>query len=193
MGYDAPVPRSSDARGRAIETTAKLLCRQGYAATGLTEVIELSGAPKGSFYFHFPGGKEQLATEAIQTADSYVQHMMRSTLDQSVTAVEAVEGLGRLFADWLERSNYTEGCPVTTVTLETAPRSGELFDACATSFASWQSLLASDLVDRGYSSDRSDKLANLILCSLEGAFVLSRAQMSCRPFTDAVEVLAELL
>jgi TetR/AcrR family transcriptional repressor of lmrAB and yxaGH operons len=187
------MPRSSDAREKAIAATARLLCRQGYAATGLTEVLELSGAPKGSFYFHFPGGKEQLATEAIQSADGYVGHMIQNTLDMSPSPEEAVRGLALLFAGWLERSGFVEGCPVTTVTLETEPDSGALADACAASFRNWEGSMSRYLETSGYGSDRSAKLANLIMCSLEGAFVLSRSQMSSKPFTDAAELLVELL
>lgn len=187
------MPRSSDARDKAIATTARLLCRQGYAATGLSEVLELSGAPKGSFYFHFPGGKEQLATEAIRSADSYVVHMMQVTLDRSETPQDAVRSLAALFAGWLERSDYVEGCPVTTVTLETEPGSGPLADACAASFQNWQGSMRRYLEAHGYDADRSAKLASLIMCSLEGAFVLSRSQMSPRPFRDAADLLVELL
>lgn len=187
------MPRSSDAREQAIATTAKLLCRQGYAATGLTEVLELSGAPKGSFYFHFPGGKEQLATEAVQAADSFVAHAIATTLRNAASPQEAVQALANRFADWLEQSNFTEGCPVTTVTLETAPGSGDLSDACAASFVAWQDLVASYLVENDYSADRAAKLANLIMCALEGAFVLARSQMSREPFVDASELLVELL
>ncbi|MFW2383031.1 MAG: TetR/AcrR family transcriptional regulator [Acidimicrobiales bacterium] len=187
------MPRSSDARDRAIATTATLLCRQGYAATGLTEVLELSGAPKGSFYFHFPGGKEQLATEAIQSADGYVAHMIQTTLDQSESPEGAVRGLASLFAGWLERSGYVEGCPVTTVTLETRPGSGVLSEACAASFRHWGTSMRRYLESVGYSPERSSLLANLIMCSLEGAFILGRSQMSSKPFTDAADVLVELL
>ncbi len=187
------MPRSSDAREQAIATTAKLLCRQGYAATGLTEVLELSGAPKGSFYFHFPGGKEQLATEAVQAADSFVAHTISSTLQKSTSPHEAVKALASRFAEWLEQSEFTEGCPVTTVTLETAPGSGALFDACAASLATWQAVIARYLQDNGYSVQRAAMLANVIMCSLEGAFVLSRAQQDRQPFTDAADILVELL
>ncbi len=187
------MPRSSDARERAIRTTARLLCRQGYAATGLAEVLELSGAPKGSFYFHFPGGKEQLATEAIESADGYVNHMIQSTLDRSESPDLAVRGLAALFASWLERSGYVEGCPVTTVTLETEPGSGPLADACASSFRNWEDSMTQYLEANGYSPDRSAKLANLILCSLEGAFVLSRSQASPEPFSNAADLMVELL
>jgi TetR/AcrR family transcriptional repressor of lmrAB and yxaGH operons len=187
------MPRSSDARDKAIATTARLLCRQGYAATGLTEVLDLSGAPKGSFYFHFPGGKEQLATEAIQSADGYVAHMIQITFDRSESPQVAVRGLAALFAGWLERSRYVEGCPVTTVTLETEPGSGPLADACAASFRNWQGSTQRYLETCGYAPDRAAKLANLIMCSLEGAFVLSRSQMSPQPFTNAADLLVELL
>jgi TetR/AcrR family transcriptional repressor of lmrAB and yxaGH operons len=187
------MPRSSDARDKAIQTTAKLLCRQGYAATGLTEVLELSGAPKGSFYFHFPGGKEQLATEAIESANGYVKHMIQTTLGRSESPEAAIRALASLFAGWLERSGYVEGCPVTTVTLETEPGSGELADACAASFRSWQESMRQYLELNGYTTDRSARLSSLIMCTLEGAFVLSRSQMSTEPFDTVAELLVELL
>src|ERR1700749_2535691 len=62
---------SSRSNGRAsrksfLSATGVLLRRQGYAATGLSEIVDRSGAPRGSLYFHFPGGKEELAVAAME-------------------------------------------------------------------------------------------------------------------------------
>ncbi len=170
-----------------------MLCRQGYAATGLNEILEESGAPKGSFYFHFPGGKEQLATEAIVSAGSYVEHMMSSGLSSAESAEHGVRRLAKMFGDWMERSDYREGCPITTVTLETPPGDGELAEACSTAFASWELRITQFFLEHGYPTDRAADLANIVLCTLEGAFVLSRSQMSRQPFKRSADLLVELL
>ena len=47
-------------RDQFIETTCNLLEAQGYHATGLNQIVKESGAPKGSLYYHFPEGKEEL-------------------------------------------------------------------------------------------------------------------------------------
>ena len=58
--------RGGASREAFIASTGRLLRRQGYAATGLNEIVSRSGAPKGSLYFHFPGGKEELAAAAME-------------------------------------------------------------------------------------------------------------------------------
>ena len=60
--------RQSDARQRMIKSTARLFRRQGFHGTGLQQVLEASGAPRGSLYFHFPGGKEEIGETALTIA-----------------------------------------------------------------------------------------------------------------------------
>src|ERR1700753_3938055 len=82
--YLRGMPRKTDARARAIATAERLFRIQGYTATGLTQILDDSGAPKGSFYFHSPRGKAQLAEEAI---DQYVAARMAvlRTISESTT------------------------------------------------------------------------------------------------------------
>ncbi|MCA9793885.1 MAG: helix-turn-helix transcriptional regulator, partial [Candidatus Eremiobacteraeota bacterium] len=55
-------------RTKMIEAAARLIHKQGYHATGLAEVVDKSGAPRGSIYHYFPRGKNQLVEEAIEAA-----------------------------------------------------------------------------------------------------------------------------
>ncbi len=125
-----------------VEATAELLRRQGYNATGLNEIVARSGAPKGSLYFHFPGGKEELAVAAMSQAGDE----LRQAIGAIVTSSDDLgESLGRLIdalAAGLESSDYEMGCPIATVTLEVAASSKAVRAAADAVFASW--LLAPD-------------------------------------------------
>jgi TetR/AcrR family transcriptional regulator, lmrAB and yxaGH operons repressor len=187
------VPRSTDARGRAIAAAAKLMQRQGYAATGLTQVLETSGAPKGSFYFHFPDGKEQLATEAVRLADAQMRALIDGLLSRHADPARAVAALAETFADWLSRSGFADGCPITTVALEQSAVSQPLQQACSEAFLSWQRRLADHFCRAGHAPRDGDRLATLVLCSLEGAFVVAKATRSRKPFRDCAAPLASLV
>src|SRR5215217_141046 len=112
-----------------LTTTAKLLQRQGYHGTGLNQIIAEASAPKGSLYFHFPGGKEQLVAEAIQVSGEYVDGLLVKH-DGGTTAASVDSYLASIAAH-LERTNYAEGCPIATVALEASPVSNDIADSCA--------------------------------------------------------------
>ena len=68
-------------RERILHTASGLFQRQGYHATGLNQVLAEGKAPKGSLYFHFPRGKEQLAAEAVTAGAHEVRDELRDALD----------------------------------------------------------------------------------------------------------------
>jgi len=173
---------STEGRRRAVATAARLFQRQGYAATGLRQVLDKSGAPKGSFYHYFPQGKEQLATEAVRLSDAQMRALIDRLLADNPEPATAVRALAATFAEWLERSGYAEGCPITTVALEQSPISEPLRGACADAFESWQQLLADHLVRAGVEPAHAGPRATLVLCALEGAFVIAKATRSTAPF-----------
>lgn len=185
--------KRTDARERTIVTTAKLMQRQGYAATGLTQILQVSGAPKGSFYFHFPHGKEQLAAEAIRLAAGQISALIGDILDQHPSPQAAVAALADTFAARLIESDYTEGCPITTVALEQSATSAALQQACSGAFSSWQQRLAQHFCRAGHQQPVADQLATLVICALEGAFVIARTTRSSRPFRDCKQSLVALL
>jgi TetR/AcrR family transcriptional repressor of lmrAB and yxaGH operons len=187
-----PRPRS-DTREKIISSARTLFRRQGYHATGLAQIIEHSGAPRGSMYFLFPGGKEQVAVAAVTDWTATLDELIRATRADSPTARVWIERLAIHFADELRASDFTEGLPVTTITLDSVPASAALTEACRTAYDTWLGTLTEGLRDYGVPADRADGLAKLMLAGLEGAAVLCRAYQSTGPLDRIVPYVLSLL
>src|SRR5690349_22796393 len=113
----------SRSNGRAsreafLDATGVLLRRQGYAATGLNEIVARSGAPRGSLYFHFPGGKQELALAAMEATGEQLRAGIAALMSRPGGAAASLAGLIDALAAGLEASGYRDGCPIATVTLE---------------------------------------------------------------------------
>ena len=80
----------SDSKQRMLAKAAELFQKQGYSGTGLKQIIEESGTPRGSLYFHFPGGKEELAVEALQYACEARLETMHAIFDETSSTLDAV-------------------------------------------------------------------------------------------------------
>jgi TetR/AcrR family transcriptional regulator, lmrAB and yxaGH operons repressor len=169
------------AKERMLATAADLLQRQGYHGTGLAEVLAESGAPRGSMYFHFPGGKEQLACEALRASGdrwkARIAKIVEETKDPSTVIVRVCEALG----DELEASGYRLGCPVATVALEAAGDSEKIRQTCSEHFASWETLVAAHLERNGAAPEAAKIAATVTLASVEGALLLARVYKSKAP------------
>jgi TetR/AcrR family transcriptional repressor of lmrAB and yxaGH operons len=186
------VPRS-DTRARIIASARTLLRRQGYHATGLAQIIEHSGAPRGSVYFLFPGGKEQIAVAAIAEWTVEFDRLVRELRAEHGTARAWVEAMADHFANDLRASGYTEGLPITTITLDSVPSSAGLTVACRNAYETWLTALTDGLVAYGEPAGRADRLAKLMMASLEGAAVLCRAYQSTAPLEQIVPFVLDQL
>jgi len=187
-----PRPRS-DTRARIIHSARTLLRRQGYHGTGLTQVIEHSGAPRGSVYFLFPGGKEQIAVAAVDDWAEELDALLHKTRDMSPSARAWITTLAGHFSADLRSSDFTEGLPVTTVTLDSVPASPALTVACRSAYERWLTTLASGLQTYAVPAAQARTLATLLLAALEGAAVLCRAYRSTEPLDSVFARLLELL
>ena len=178
---------ASGAEGDALRVHLKqrqarlLLRRQGYAATGLSEIIALSGAPKGSLYFHFPAGKEQLAVAAMERSGDQLRGAIAGILSAHTQLGEALGALVDTLAVGLSCSDYRDGCPIATVTLEAAASSEAVRAAAAEVFDSWLEVLELRLREGGLEPPRARSRALLVLSALEGALILARAQRDPEP------------
>lgn len=162
-----------------IAGAVRLLAQQGLQATSFSEVLALTGAPRGSIYHHFPGGKDQLVAAAVDAAGAHALAVLDPLAGSDpATVTETFLGLWRLL---LERTDTTVGCAVLAVTVAT--RSDELLDQAGAVFRSWRSRLA-ELLAAGGLAD-ADAFAATLIAASEGAVVLARASRSLEPF-DAV-------
>lgn len=186
--------KGEQTKARMIDVTASLVRRQGYAGTGLNEIVRESGAPKGSLYFHFPGGKDELVAAAMVAAAAEWRGRLLSVL-QACPADPAgdVRAICAALAAELEGSGFAHGCPLATVTLETAAQNEALRAVSAEHFRGWEALIAGRLVAGGVDPARAGPLATLVLSGVEGAMLLARAYRDVAPLERVAGQLAEAL
>lgn len=189
----ADVVSIAPTRARILRRAARLLRRQGYQATGLKQVLEESGAPRGSFYFHFPGGKEQLAVEALRFEIERVARAIDVVLAAHAESGPALRAFLAGFGEIVRRSDFALGCPVGIVTLDSAPRSEALRAVCCEGFACWQQRLRAHLERAGLAAARADSLATLALSAAEGALMVSRARRDTRAFEAVCDEIERLV
>lgn len=192
MAKTAP-KQPAKTRGRLIAAAAKLFQEKGYAATGLSEILAAAGAPKGSLYHFFPGGKSDLASAALAAAGEAMVAELHRSMDQCSSAAEAIEAYADQLALWLEQSGFRRGCPVATVALEEAPGDTPVAHAARDALMATQAALAEILVSSGFSAARAEALAGHALAALEGALILARISKDAAPVRNAGRQIAALI
>jgi AcrR family transcriptional regulator len=174
-------------RERILDASTDLFRRQGLTGTGIKQILSRAGAPFGSLYHHFPGGKDELAAETIKRAGAQYAALVTEKLlagpDLAANIRDAFEGAGKTLIE----TGYADACPIETVALEVASTNEPLRLATAEVFESWLVGLTAILESAGVPAASGRPLAYVLLSSLEGAFVLARAAR--RP--DALEACGE--
>ena len=187
------MPRLTDSRSRMIRAAAELFRERGYHATTVSDVVNESGAPRGSTYFHFPGGKQELAREAIALAGDEIEEMVEQAARHANDAGSLVRALAQIFADRLEGSGYQSGCAIATMVLELAPRDQEFSSDFERVFGRWRAALVARFEPLGIAPGRAAVLADLIISALEGALLRARAARSVEPFRAPIETLISVI
>jgi AcrR family transcriptional regulator len=173
------MPRKSDARNRMIQSAALLFRERGVEGTAFADVLEHSGAPRGSVYHHFPGGKQQLAEEATRWAGDFMAAGLATALEQN-DPLAALDTFVELWAGILAQSGYEAGCPIVAAALE-GDRAPAARAEAAAAFNNWEQLLAEAATKSGVDPYRARSLATLIIAAIEGAVVLARAERTTEP------------
>jgi TetR/AcrR family transcriptional regulator, lmrAB and yxaGH operons repressor len=167
------MPRPSDARERLIRAAMKLFRQRGYDGVGLTEILTEADAPKGSFYHHFPGGKEQLGAAAVLHAGQFIGQLIEAEFGQAASFMEGVERVANGIAAGFERSAHRDGCPITGIALDMVPRSAMISDAVRKAFSEWQDIVVAHARRLGELEITADDALRLIML-LEGAWIMAR-------------------
>ncbi|MEO8701044.1 MAG: helix-turn-helix domain-containing protein [Kofleriaceae bacterium] len=181
-------------RKKLVEATAALLRRQGYHATGLSAIVEESGAPRGSLYHYFPGGKDELAIAALEAASAEWRVRIDKAVEHASDLGAAIHAIVTLLADDLEASHWDNGCPVAAVALESPSESVRL--TVAAHYTGWQRDVTMHLVKRfGLVEPVAAQLATVALAAIEGALLLARVQRTREPLVTvgrALQAMAAL-
>jgi AcrR family transcriptional regulator len=175
-------------RERIVEASADLMRRQGYAATGVKQIVAAAQAPFGSIYHFFPGGKEQLGAEAIRRSGALYELLIPAVFDPAPDLVSAVRAFFAGAAQHLEETGYADACPIATIALEVSSSSDPMREACADVFERWIDAGMPRFTSEGLSAEVARELVVGMIAALEGAFVLARATRT----TESLWVAGEL-
>lgn len=170
-------------RERLITSTIALVREHGVEGTGLTELINHSGAARGSIYQHFPGGKADLVEAATYAAGRWVSRSVASlaALGDPEAIVTAIVEATRLS---FEKEHYRYGCPVAAAA-SSGPGHTQAEQAAAAVFADWQAALASVFGTAGIEAASAESFASFVISALEGAILRSRASGTSDAFHAA--------
>jgi TetR/AcrR family transcriptional repressor of lmrAB and yxaGH operons len=177
-------------RDRMIEAAIVLMRRSGYSGVGINEVLAESAAPKGSMYHYFPGGKRQVAAEALATYATRVVAFIDESLARGTTPADKMRKLFAAFARRLEGFGYRQSCAAGCVSLDLDADLDEVRAQVAAAFSAYVDVIATHLgiADRR----RARSFAGFVLTAIEGAYVRGRAEHSSAAFREAGQWLAEL-
>jgi TetR/AcrR family transcriptional repressor of lmrAB and yxaGH operons len=192
---DTGTDTGTDTRGsreRILESAIRLLRKQGYSSTGIKQIVEEGNAPLGSVYHHFPGGKDQLTIEAIETAGGRIGRTL-AALGDVVDIPAAINNYFVVHAHRLRDSDWEFGCPIANVSQETAAGNEPIRDACTRVFAEWRTTLGAVFTAAGVPDRDAEELATFVLTSYEGALTMSRAMHDIQPLVVAGAAVASVV
>lgn len=180
-------------REAIVNAAVTLFRRRGYSGTGLSDIVELSGAPKGSLYHYFPNGKLSIAEAAVRTAAANVSATYARLAAEHKSPGKLVRAYGKLLAGWMKDSDFRSGSPIATVLLETAPDDPAITAAGREAYASRSEAFAQKLVSLGVPLARAKRLARLVTAAMEGSLIQARVDQSDDAIIAAATELEKLL
>ncbi|MDH6247322.1 TetR/AcrR family transcriptional regulator [Mycobacterium sp. OTB74] len=162
-------------RDRMVASAALLIRERGAHSTAISDVLAHSGAPRGSAYHYFPGGRTQLLCEAIDFASELIARRLSS----ASTALQSLDAVMDGFRSQLSDTGFRAGCPVAAVAVEADNQ--PVLERAGAAFTRWIDLVETQLRADGVEADRAAELAMLVTTSIEGAVLVARATESTAP------------
>ena len=176
---------ASDARDRMIAGAARLLAQRGLQATSFSTVLAETGAPRGSIYHHFPGGKDEMVAAAIGATEQNVVALL--DFPPGTTVRQVVQSFLGAWRVLLTAADFHAGCALVAVTV--AADTDEVRERAAQAFGTWRTSLTAALRKAGMDTPVAESTAALLLSACEGAVVMSRAERDLGPFDTVAETL----
>jgi TetR/AcrR family transcriptional regulator, lmrAB and yxaGH operons repressor len=185
------MPRPDRSRVALIESAGLLFRRQGYAATGVNQILEAADVKAGSLYHHFPDGKAELAAAVVDGVGGGITRLLRTFLASERAPAEIVGEWIDILAVGLD-GDCRDGCPIEPIATESVNASPQMREASARAFDGWSSAVAHRLATDGWPADEATQTALAVIALIEGALMLSRIAGN-RAALDAAKVAARTL
>jgi TetR/AcrR family transcriptional repressor of lmrAB and yxaGH operons len=184
---------ATDTRERMLEVAGDLLQERGIHGVSIGDILKRSGAPRGSMYFHFPGGKEELVREAMTRRARFVEGVLEDCFREAGDPAEAVRRYVEIAAAGLRDSDFRLGCPIAPIVFDSPEKTSALARDVEETVQSWLCAYVRGFTAAGMESDRAEALAILILSALEGALLVARARRDITPLEAIATELAAMV
>jgi TetR/AcrR family transcriptional regulator, lmrAB and yxaGH operons repressor len=185
----AAVFAATDTRSRILQAAYRLLRKRGYHASGLTDILELAQAPKGSMYHHFPGGKEELGVAVVEIIIHDLLAIFSAPKQSSTAMVLKVAGKELLAV--AERTQF-EICAMFSSFVAEAQSSPKLAQAVSQAYTRMLTAFEARLINDGLSQREAADLAKIVVALIEGGSMLAQAQRDSRALRLAIDQAAKL-
>lgn len=174
--------KRSATRTKMLVSAAEVMRERGAAGVTIDEVLNRSGAPRGSVYYHFPEGRNQILTEALRHAADAITASIDTTTDRG--AMELLRAFVELWERLLTDSDFNAGCPVVAAAIGCSGAEPRLTAEAGQIFGRWRASLVRAFVADGFGDADATSLAVMSIAALEGAVVLCRSTRSTDPLRD---------
>ncbi|BBY80897.1 TetR/AcrR family transcriptional regulator [Mycolicibacterium pulveris] len=174
-----------------LVSAAAVLRERGVAGVTIDEVLARSGAPRGSVYYHFPGGRNQILTEALQYAGDAITEVMDDAAAKG--GMYLVRQFVEFWEQLLVKSDFAAGCPVAAAAVGSVDDEPQLTSIAGGIFTHWRHALTRAFVSDGFDEAESASLAIMCIASLEGAVVLCRSTRSVDSLDDVARQVEFLI
>lgn len=175
------ISKGQKTRQQLIEVAASLFQKQGFHATGIFDIAEAGNLPKGSIYYHFPGGKEEIGAAAVAFAGAQIAEALEEVAGKAKDPSDLMTKAAALLGDVLVESDFQGGCPVCLVALEVAGKVEPIRQSALEAYARWQAIIEKQLCLFGMEKKKAAAQAELAIAAIEGALILSQVQRSPAP------------
>ena len=175
-----------------LSAAVDLFAARGYEGVGIAELLSKANAPRGSLYFHFPAGKEQIGVEVVERVGAEVAKRFRDLHGSGVDLNTFVERVFKTTAKECRDRNYVASCPMAAIACGFGEGNPKLAAAVGDAFVSWEREISAAARARGMSAENATIFASSMLASIEGAFVVSKAQRSSAAHINASRAIQAL-
>ena len=185
----APASKRASARERLLAASDELFYAEGIHTVGIDRVLEKANVAKGSLYYNFAGGKDELVEAYLANRHGIWQARVESGInaqsDPRDRILAVFDALGDLFA----RPDF-RGCAFMNATAEARPDSIEM--QAADRFRSWLHELFGTLAEEAAVPD-PQRLAQQLVVLYDGATTTAQMDRTTEPARTAREMAGLLL
>ena len=163
--------KGEESRQRLIECAAELFWKNGYSATGISEILKQTGLPKGSFYFYFKS-KDDLATAVTEYYQKILLEQFRSSSQGNDWESFIEEIFDYLFGR--ATGQTFAGCPYAVMGMETALSKPAIASVFMEGLKKFEQIFQEVLLYSGLSPDHAKILSQRMLSIYQGYLLLER-------------------